>query len=65
MIKKNRTKKTTHLNCFNTKKKGILDKKTRTTAKINPKKADKVLGRSAIEKTRKEKEISLTLGSQE
>ena len=65
IIKKNMRKRTTHLKYFSTKENGILDKKTKTIAKMNPKKADKILGSKATDKIKKEKEISLTRGSQE
>jgi len=65
MIRKKRQKRRTHLRCIKTNLKGILERKTKIKATISPKNATIRLGFNTIEIINKEKETSLTLGSQE
>lgn len=65
IIIKKSTKRNTHLKCFNTKEKGILDKRTRIIANISPKDADSKSESRAIENIKKDKDIIFALGSQE
>jgi len=64
-IRKKRRKTITHRSCFNTKVSGILDRKTKIIAMINPMEASKILESSAIDIMRIVKETIFTLGSQE
>ena len=65
ITRKKSTKRSTHRNCFSTKLKGILDKKTRIIANISAKEADVKSESRAIENIKKDKDTIFVLGSQE